>query len=97
MFEARLSDNANWDFDNVVLQYANISKDLAERFIESFDYTISKLETFPFYQVRYDNFRVRQGKNFPVLVHFIIYEDLKLIIVEGVRFGQENPENYPTK
>ena len=53
-----------------------------------------ELENIPFFQTRYDNIRVRKISKFPLLLHFTITEN-ETVIVHGVRFAKQNPENYP--
>lgn len=94
MFHVILSEEALQDLDDVLDFYSNISPRLGERLIKYFDECLLQLEDFPFFQIRYDEIRLRQIKKFPIILHFVIHED-KRIIIYGVRFAQQDPENYP--
>ena len=47
------------------------------------------------FQIRFDEFRLRQVKNFPVMIHYIINEEEKVVKVYGIRFAKSNPDSYP--
>lgn len=82
------------DLDIVVEYYSNISVELGNKFIQNFDESSLQLENIPFFQIRYDEMRLRKINKFPVLLHFIITPN-KTVIVHCVRFAKQNPENYP--
>jgi hypothetical protein len=95
MFEVQISEDALADFDDAIKFYSEISPELGRRFVKNFDITVLQLETFPFFQKRYDEIRIRQVNNFPVLIHYILNKLEKTIVIHGVRFAKSNPENYP--
>lgn len=94
MFTVAFSEEAVEDLDIALEYYRNISLALCEKFIKHFDETTLQLENIPYFQIRYDEMRLRKIKKFPVILHFIINSN-KTVIVHGVRFAQQNPENYP--
>lgn len=63
--------------------------------MKCFDECLLQLEEIPFFQIRYDEMRIRQVKKFPILLHYVLYETTKTAIIYGVRFAQQNPDNYP--
>lgn len=95
MFDVKLSEDALSDLDLVMDYYSNISAELGDRFLQNFDKCLLELENLPFFQIRYDEMRIRQIKKFPILLHYIVYETTETIVVFGVRFAKANPENYP--
>lgn len=96
MFEVILSDEASLDLEDVINFYSNISFELGDRFITNFDDCLLELENIPFFQIRYDEIRIRQIRKFPVLLHYILYESTKTVVVYGIRFAKSDPENYPS-
>ena len=95
MFEVILSEEALSDLDLAMDFYSNISFELGNKFMKCFDESLLQLEEIPFFQIRYDEMRIRQVKKFPILLHYVLYETTKTAIIYGVRFAQLNPDNYP--
>lgn len=94
MFTVEFSEEALEDFETALEYYRDISFELGNKFTSNFDESASQLENIPFFQIRYDEMRLRKIKNFPIIIHFTISTN-KIVIVHGVRFAQQNPENYP--
>lgn len=94
MFTVLFSEEAMEDLEIAVDFYNNISVELGKKFIQNFDDASLQLENIPFFQIRYDEMRIRKIKKFPVLLHFIIASN-ETVIVHGVRFAKQSPENYP--
>lgn len=69
--------------------------DLKARFLTNFNDTLNQLKEIPYFQIRFDEFRLRQVKNFPVMIHYIISEEKKVVKVYGIRFAKSNPDSYP--
>lgn len=91
MFDVKISEEGLLELDAVTDFYSDISIELGERFLQNFDECLLELEQFPFFQIRYDEIRIRQVKNFPILLHYILYELTRTVVIFGVRF----PENFP--
>lgn len=95
MFKVLISKDAKLDFKEASEHYGMISSELKKKFRENFYSTIEQLKQIPHFQIRYDDFRMRQVKGFPVMIHYILIQDREIIKIYGVRFAQQNPENYP--
>jgi len=94
MFEVYLDDNAIEDLDGIC-NYSTISETVKNNFLQNFDATTKLLEDYPFFQVRYDNFRLKQINGFPYLLHYIVYEVSKTVIIYGIRYaGKESKNSY---
>lgn len=76
MFEVKLTDEALVDLVNDF--YSNISFELGIKFLVHFDDCLLQLENIPFFQIRYDEIRIRQIRKFPVLLHYILMKARKL-------------------
>ena len=74
MFTVIFTEEAIDDLDIAIEYYTNISSQLAKRFSENFDKSSLELENIPFFQIRYDEMRVRKISKFPLLLHFTITE-----------------------
>mgnify|MGYP003599940623 CR=1 FL=1 len=95
MFKVSILKSAKSDLRDGSDYYGAISKELKARFLTNFNDTLNQLKEIPYFQIRFDEFRLRQDKNFPVMVHYILYESTKTAIVFGIRFAKSNPDNYP--
>lgn len=92
IFNIVLHDEAITDFNKALKYYRNISSPLAKKFHSSVNSTFNELKKNPFYQIRYDNFRLKLVKKFPVLIHFIVDEKEQTIFVYGIRNSHQNPK-----
>lgn len=92
-FRIVLYNDAIIDFNAALDYYRSISPTLAKKFHGSVNTTFNELKKNPFYQIRYDNFRLKLVKKFPYLIHFIVDAKMKTIFVYGIRSSHQNPEN----
>ncbi|MGA9211675.1 type II toxin-antitoxin system RelE/ParE family toxin [Kaistella sp.] len=95
MFRVLISKNAKFDLKDCSDFYGSISKGLKSKFLLNFNKALEELKEFPYFQLRYDEFRMRQVNAFPVMIHYIVFEEKKIVKIYGVRFAKANPENYP--
>ena len=91
-FEIILHDDAIADMKNALVYYGTIYSSLAEKFKESVENTFTELKKNPFYQIRYDNVRMRIVKGFPYVIHFVVDEKANSVFVYGIR----NSSQYPS-
>ncbi|UJF30681.1 hypothetical protein L0B70_04645 [Kaistella sp. 97-N-M2] len=63
MFTVLFCEKAMEDLEIAVGFYNNISVELGKKFIQNFDETSLQLETNPFFQIRYDEMRIRRSRN----------------------------------
>ena len=90
-FDIVLHDSAVEDIRLAIYYYKNISPRLAKKFHTSVKSTFNELRKNPFYEIRYDNVRMRLVKNFPYLLHFVVIESEKIVIIYGVRHAAQDP------
>ncbi len=92
-FKIVLYKDAIADFNDALKYYRNINPNVAKKFYTAVNSTFTNLKKNPFYQIRYDNFRMKLVKKFPYVLHFIIDEDAKTVFVYGIRNSHKNPDN----
>lgn len=95
MFKVALSKDAKQDLKGICDFYQKISPNIKLKFITNFNLTIEQLKINPYYQIRYDSFRMRQVVKFPIVIHFIVLEKSNTVQIFGIRHAKQNPENYP--
>ena|ERR1700741_1184051 len=92
-FQIIVQPEARLDIQEGIDYYKSISVSLGKKFLEQVNNTFCELEQFPFYEIRYDNIRMRKIKVFPYVVHFLIEEEVKIVRIFGVRLGLREPES----
>ena len=95
MFKILISENAKSDLGKISSFYQMVSPKLKKKFLANFQFTLQQLKYMPFFEVRYDNFRMRQVLKFPVIIHFVIDQEKNTLKVFGIRHAKQNPENQP--
>lgn len=96
-FKVYLLDDAVKEFEKAFNYYHTINPTLSKKFYSATNRAINDLKINPFYQIRYDEFRMKMVKKFPFIIHFIINEDTHIVSIYVIRNSYQNPEKYPTK
>ena len=91
-FQIVVFDEAISDIRKAIDYYQTISPATAKRFHSALDSSFSALKKNPFYQIRYDNFRLKVIKKFPYILHFTVDEKSKTVFIYGVRNAHQNPD-----
>ena len=95
-FKVKLLDEAVNDLEIALDYYQKINPKLAIKFFAATESTFSNLKKNPFYQIRYELFRMKTIKHFPYIVHFIVDELNHIVFVYGIRNSYQNTDKYPT-
>ncbi len=90
-YKILLHDDAVEDLKIALVYYRDISPSLEERFFKQVNLTLNELMRNPFYQIRYDNFRMKVIKKFPYVIHFIVDENEAKVYILGIRNSLQNP------
>lgn len=94
-FVVRVLAAAEADFDEALEYYRDISPQLGQNFIIQVGSSMDDLKKNPYYQVRYDNFRMKMVKKFPYIIHYILDEERSFVYVYGIRNSYQDPNTYP--
>ncbi len=92
-FEIILYPDAIFDIQEGINYYKLVSNELGKKFLFQVNNTFSELRQFPFYEIRYDNVRMRKIKVFPYVIHFTVDEEKSIVNIYGIRFALQNPES----
>lgn len=96
MYDVVFEDRAELELYEIIDYYESLNlKSVIEKFTIEYSQIINVLETHPFFELKYENFRTIPFDNFPYLVFFEIFEDLKIVNVVSVIHTSRDPENYP--
>lgn len=91
-FAVVLYTEAIADFKEALKHYRDISPAVSKKFRGAVNTTVNDLKKNPFYQIRYDNFRLKVVKKFPYVFHFIVNEDAGTVFVYGIRNSHKDPD-----
>ena len=91
-FNINVYEEASSDLKYALNYYKKISPARARKFLTAANSSFNDLKKNPFYQIRYDNFRLKVIKGFPYVIHFIVEEKTKTVFVYGIRNSHQNPE-----
>jgi toxin ParE1/3/4 len=94
-FSVRVLASAETDLDEAFEYYSGINPELGQRFIKHIDSALNDLKENPYYQIRYDNFRMKIVRKFPYVIHYTLDENRKIVFVYGIRKSYQNPDKYP--
>lgn len=96
-FKVRILDHATQEFREAFEYYKEINPKIAKKFFYYTNTALDDLKKNPFYQIRYDEFRMKIVKKFPYIIHYIVDEKERTVLVYGIRNSYQNPETYPKK
>ena len=91
-FTTVLDPRAINDIQQAIDYYDEQQPGLWEKFEESLNEYLVKLEQHPFYQVGYDEIHCLPLKKYPYMIYFTIDEEEQLITVRAVFNTLRNPE-----
>lgn len=94
-FTIRVLSAAENDIDEAFEYYSDINSNLGQRFIKQLNSAFNDLKKNPFYQIRYDSFRMKIVTKFPYIIHYILDEDRQIVFVYGIRNSYQNPDKFP--
>lgn len=94
-FDLIVSKRAQFEIENAIDYYAEISINLASKFYIQLDFAYQNISANPYYQKRYKNFRAITITSFPFILFFIIEEEKQQIKILSCFHTSRNPKKYP--
>jgi toxin ParE1/3/4 len=95
LWSVNITAEAKIDIQEGIHWYNNKQKGLGKRFHKEVKNCIARIEKNPFYVVKYNQTRCMPIPKFPYLIHFIIEESDKNVIILGILHTSLNPnENW---
>ena len=82
------------DIQSGIDWYNSKQEGLGRRFFEAIEKEYAVLKKAPVFQVRYDDVHCLPVKKFPYMIHFIVEEDAKVVVVLGVINTYLNPNKW---
>lgn len=83
-FTIRIEPETGEDIQEGIDWYNEQQTGLGKEFHTAVKVHFNKLQTNPFYQIRYGNVRCLPLKKYPFMIHFTIDEESKVVVVHAV-------------
>ena len=96
-FSLKILDAAFQDIETAVAYYFQINPKLAAKFNKELNSSYKTLQKTPFFQVRYNDYRMFPLKKFPYAIVFTVDEQIQLISVYSVFHNSQHPDKMPNK
>lgn len=93
-FRILIDEDARNDIQESIDWYNEQKRGLGKQFYTFVKATINRLQSNPFFQVRYDDVRCLSVKRFPFMIHFTIDEMTHEVVVRAVFHTSRDPENW---
>lgn len=88
VFKVKLIRSAQIDLADAIDYYYRIHPNLSLRFHDELMDLYGILEKNPFFSEKYRTVRTCNLKSFPYLIHFVIDEDVKQVLILAIVFGR---------
>ena len=91
-FDIKIQPEVKSDIQEAVNWYNEQEKSIGGQFFTSVQDHIERLETNPFFHLRYDNVRCMPMKKFPYIIHFTVDEAKNQVTIHGVLSTHRDPK-----
>jgi hypothetical protein len=88
---------AELELDEIVFYYENIQNGLGNRFLTDYENLLDILESYPFFEQKYNIMRQLPFKKFPYIIHFQVDEFENIVYIESITCDYQNPESTRIK
>lgn len=96
MYNIEVGSRAKIEIEEAFEYYNNLqNSQLGEKFLNDYLQAIELLEINPFFQKRFNDYRVLPLNKFPFLIIYFILEEENLVFIESVFHTAQNPKKYP--
>ena len=88
---------AELELDEIVYYYENIQNGLGNRFLIDYENLLDILESYPFFEQKYNIMRQLPFKKFPYTIHFQVDEFENIVYIESISCDYQNPASTRIK
>ncbi|AXB55914.1 hypothetical protein [Flavobacterium fluviale] len=97
MFEIIILLRAELEVDEIAEYYESLSDGLGTKFFNEYQKYVDTLNTFPFFEEKYNIVRTLPLKKFPYTIHFTVDEINKIVAVHAVISNYQDPNTTRIK
>ena len=94
IFKVDILQRAQNEIEETYLYYESIQIGLGVKFVIEYENYLNILNTYPFFQNRYDTIRILPLKKFSYSIHFTVDDDNKIVTIHAVTCDYQNPDDY---
>jgi hypothetical protein len=96
-FTIRIEPEALQDIQDAIDWYELQQKDLGVKFYFYLEHSMRKLESDPYFQVRYSTIRCLPLAKYPFMIHYSIDESNGIIFIRAVFNTSINPQKWKSR
>lgn len=96
-FVIQIEPEAIQDIQNAIDWYELQQKGLGKKFYDYLDSVLERLESNPYYQIRYSNIRCLPLQKYPFMIHFSIDEINAIVIIRAIFNTSLNPLKWKSR
>jgi len=97
MFEIIILLRADLEVDKIAEYYESLSDGLGTKFFNEYQKYVDTLNSFPFFEEKYNIVRTLPLKKFPYTIHFTVDEINKIVAVHAVTSNYQDPNTTRIK
>lgn len=97
MFKIIILLRADLEVDEIAEYYESLSDGLGTKFFYEYQKYVDTLNTFPFFEEKYNIIRTLPLKKFPYTIHFTVDEINKIVAVHAVTSNYQDPKTTRIK
>jgi len=97
MFEIVILLRAELEVDEIAEYYESLSNGLGTKFFNEYQEYVDTLNTFPFFEEKYNIIRTLPLKKFPYTIHFTVDEINKIVAIHAVTSNYQDPNTTRLK
>ena len=97
MFEIIILLRADLEVDEIAEYYESLADGLGTKFFNEYQKYVDTLNTFPFFEKKYNIIRTLPLKKFPYTIHFTVDEINKIVAVHAVTSNYQDPNTTRIK
>ena len=92
VFKIVITQSAFYDTLNGIEWYEKQTKGLGKRFYQAIQKVYKTIRENPYFQIRYEDVRCLPLEKFPYLIHFVVEEERKRVVILGVICTHRDPK-----
>ncbi len=96
-YSLEIKKEAHQDIQPGINRYDSRQKGLGKRFHSAVKKGYEVIRSNPYFQVRYENVRCLSVKKFPYMLHYIVNEKKKKIVLLGVINTYKDPKEWKNR
>ncbi|WP_281227358.1 type II toxin-antitoxin system RelE/ParE family toxin [Flavobacterium aquiphilum] len=90
-YKVIIQKRAELEIEEAIFYYNNLQNNLGKRFLLDYENQLNTLNSFPFFEIKYNEIRVLRFNKFPYSIHFSIDENEKTVYILAITSNYQDP------